>query len=156
VETLPFFRWVKRGLAPVPAGGGGRLSLIHVADLCHLLAGVLTRPPADGVYEVDDGNVNGHSLGEMVAVAAGILGRRARTVGVPRTALTGVASAQQLLARVTGRPAILSPGKVREIFHENWVVTDHRLATALGFEPRFDLQAGFADTIGWYARRGWL
>jgi nucleoside-diphosphate-sugar epimerase len=155
-ETLPFFRWAKRGLAPVPAGGGGRLSLIHVADLCAVVAASLARPLPDGIYEIDDGEVAGYSLSEMAAVAAGVLGRTVRTIGVPRLAMTGVAGVQQLQARVTGTPAILSPGKVREIFHDNWVVTDRRLADALDFVPRFGLRNGFADTILWYARNRWL
>ncbi len=155
-ETLPFFQWVKRGLAPVPAGGRGRLSLIHVADLCAVLMTMLARPPADGVYEIDDGTVAGYSLSEMAGVAAGVLGRRARVVGVPRFLMMGVAGVQQALARATGRPAILSPGKVREIFHHDWIVTDRRLAAALDFRPRFDLKHGFADTILWYSRHKWL
>ncbi|MCW5748744.1 MAG: NAD(P)-dependent oxidoreductase, partial [Alphaproteobacteria bacterium] len=154
-ETLPFFRWVRRGMAPVPAGGG-RLSLIHVADLCAALAEALGRPPADGIYEIDDGAVAGYTLAQMAATAAGVFGRRVRTAPVPRVVMTGVAGMQQALARATGRAAILSTGKVREIFHDDWVVTDRRLATSLAFEPRFDLPGGFADTIGWYQRQNWL
>jgi len=155
-ETLSFFRLVKHGLALVPAGGRGRLSLIHVADLCAALMAMLIRPPADGVYEIDDGAVGGYSLAEMAGVAAAVLGRPARVVGVPRLVMMGVAGVQQVVARVTGRPAILSPGKVREIFHHDWIVTDRRLAAALDFRPRFDLKDGFADTIQWYSRRKWL
>ena len=155
-ETLPFFQWVKRGVAPVPAGGRGRLSLIHVADLCAVLTAMLVRPPADGVYEIDDGTAAGYSLAEMADVAAGVLGRRAHVVGVPRFLMMGVASLQQALARATGRAAILSPGKVREIFHHDWIVTDRRLAATLDFQPRFDLKHGFADTVMWYSRHKWL
>jgi nucleoside-diphosphate-sugar epimerase len=155
-ETLPFFRTVKLGLAAVPAGRPGRLSLIHVADLCAVLAAALVRPPASGVYEVDDGAAGGYSLVEMVEAAAAILGRRTRVIGVPRSLMTGVAAVQQALARVRGRPAILSPGKVREIFHHDWTVTDRRLAEFLGFRPGFDLAGGFADTIAWYRRHHWL
>ena len=32
-ELLPLFRWVARGIAPLPAGGGGRFSLLYVDDL---------------------------------------------------------------------------------------------------------------------------
>lgn len=155
-ETLPFFQWVRRGIAPVPTGGRGRLSLIHVADLCAALVAMLARPPADGIYEIDDGTAAGYSLAGMAAVAGEVFGRRARIVGIPRWLMTGVAELQQVAARATGRPAILSAGKVREIFHPDWVVTDRRLAAALDFQPRFDLRQGFADTVAWYSRHGWL
>ncbi|HJQ57680.1 MAG TPA: NAD-dependent epimerase/dehydratase family protein [Vineibacter sp.] len=154
--TLAFFRWVKRGIAPLPGGRPGRVSLIHVADLCGAVATALGRPPADGIYEIDDGTDGGYSLREMAAVAAERLGRRARPVPLPRPLLTGVAGLQQVIARLTGQPAILSPGKVREIFHPDWRVRDRRLAGALGFAPRLDIRRGFTETIDWYVRHKWL
>jgi nucleoside-diphosphate-sugar epimerase len=155
-ETLAFFRWVKRGMAPVPAGGRGRAALIHVADLCAAIAAALDRPPAAGVYEIDDGQPAGYSLADMVAVAAAAYGRPARLVSLPRLALTTVAGVQQVLARATGRPAILGPGKVRELCHPDWTVCDRRLAAALDLTPQFDLERGFAATIAWYQRHRWL
>jgi nucleoside-diphosphate-sugar epimerase len=155
-ETLSFFRCVKYGLAPVPAGGRGRVALIHVADLCNALAEAIAAPPASGVYEIDDGMPGGYSLAQMAAVAADVLGRRPRVVPVPRPFMAAMAQLQQAQARLSDHAAILSAGKVREIFHPDWGVTDRRLAAALGFVPRFDLKAGFEDTIGWYRRQKWL
>ncbi|TXL74155.1 NAD-dependent epimerase/dehydratase family protein [Vineibacter terrae] len=155
-ETLAFFRCVKRGLAPVPGAGRGRLSLIHVGDLCRVLLAAVSRPTQSGVYEIDDGTAAGYSLADMAGAAAGVLGSRPRTIGVPRALMTGVAGVQQMVARLTGRPAILSLGKVREIFHDDWVVTDRRLMQALGIVPNFDLRLGFEDTILWYLRHRWL
>jgi hypothetical protein len=51
---------------------------------------------------------------------------------------------------------ILTPGKVKEIFHSDWTVHDRRLAAAIGFAARYDLARGFADTILWYRRHDWL
>jgi len=51
---------------------------------------------------------------------------------------------------------ILTPGKVNEIFHSDWTVHDRRLAAAIGLRARYDLAGGFADTILWYRRHGWL
>ena len=42
-----------------------------------------------------------------------------------------------------GPVQILTPGKVRGIFHRDWTVHDRRLAAALGFAARYDLAAGF-------------
>jgi nucleoside-diphosphate-sugar epimerase len=155
-ETLAFFRWVKRGVAPVPAGDRGRVSLIHVTDLCATVTAALDHPPPDDVYEIDDGAAGGYSLADMAAVAADVFGRRVRVLPVPRVALASVAGVQQVLARATGEPAILSPGKVRELCHPDWTVHDRRLAHALDFAPRFDLRRGFAETIDWYERHNWL
>ncbi|QQS11445.1 MAG: NAD(P)-dependent oxidoreductase [Rhodospirillales bacterium] len=155
-ETLAFFRMVQRGFAPVPAGSEGRLSLIHVADLCAAIVATLDHPPADGVYEIDDGAPAGHTLRELAAAAGAALRQRPVVVPVPRPLMAGVAAVQQIVARTRRHPAILGPGKVREIFHSDWVATDHRLAAALAFRPRYDLATGFADTVDWYVRKKWL
>jgi hypothetical protein len=55
-----------------------------------------------------------------------------------------------------GPVRILTAGKVNEIFHSDWTTHDRRLAAATGFQGRYDLSSGFADTILWYRRHGWL
>ncbi len=155
-ETLVFFKAIARGWMASPRGVAGRVSLIHVADLCAAVAATLDRPPEPGVYEIDDGAPGGHTLQGMAAVAADLLGARVRHVGVPRSVMGALAATQQLVARARGQAAILSAGKVRELFHPDWTVGDRRLAGWLGFAPAFDLKDGFADTIGWYRARGWL
>jgi hypothetical protein len=42
------------------------------------------------------------------------------------------------------------------MFHPDWTVHDRRLAAAIDFQARYDLAAGFRDTILWYRRQGWL
>jgi hypothetical protein len=55
-----------------------------------------------------------------------------------------------------GPVQILTPGKVAEIFHSDWTVHDRQLAAAIGLAARYDLAGGFADTVLWYRRHGWL
>jgi hypothetical protein len=51
---------------------------------------------------------------------------------------------------------ILTPAKVRELFHPDWVAHDRSLAAATGFAARYDLPEGFRHTIWWYRACGWL
>jgi hypothetical protein len=51
---------------------------------------------------------------------------------------------------------ILTPAKVRELFHSDWTVHDRRLAAATGFAARHTLPQGFRHTILWYRHHGWL
>ena len=53
-------------------------------------------------------------------------------------------------------PQILSPAKVRELYHSDWTVHENRLAEATGFAARFGLVDGFRHTILWYRQRHWL
>jgi len=51
---------------------------------------------------------------------------------------------------------MLTPGKVREILHPDWVCHDSRVTAVTGWRPRFALAEGFAQTIAWYRQNRWL
>jgi 2-alkyl-3-oxoalkanoate reductase len=155
-ETLAYFRAANRGFAPRPSPANARLSLIHAADLAEALALALDRPALRSVLEIDDGREGGYSYRDMALAAASALGRRVRGVSVPRAAMEFVASVNRLRQSVTGRPQILTKGKVSEIFHLDWTVHDRTFARTTAFAARFDLAAGFHDTVLWYRSRGWL
>ena len=155
-ETLAYFRAVARGLAPRPKLPDARLSLIHVADLAEALALAVERPPPASVYEIDDGREGGYGYGDMQAAAEAGLGRTARSLAIPRMVMDGIARMNGIGQALGGPVQILTPGKVAEIFHSDWTVHDRRLAAAIGFAARYDLAGGFADTVLWYRRHGWL
>jgi nucleoside-diphosphate-sugar epimerase len=156
-ETLAFFKAAQKGFAPVAGDGSGRISAIHVSDvaelLCRLAEGEL--PPADA-YEVDDGAESGYSLREFAAQAGKALGRPVRPVRVPKPVMTLVAAIEQVRAALDGNPRILSPAKVREMNHPDWVAHDHRLGEFLGWKAGIGLEQGFAQTVAWYRRKRWL
>lgn len=159
-ETLAYFRAVARGFAPQPRVAGARLSLIHVEDLAEALALSVERAidgslPAS-TYEIDDGRDGGHSYKEMAEAAGRALGRRPLMLAVPRPVMAALGEVNRLGQSLGGPVQILTPGKVKEIFHSDWTVHDRRLAAALGFVPRYDLAAGFSQTILWYRAREWL
>jgi nucleoside-diphosphate-sugar epimerase len=151
-ETLAYFKMAARGLALQPDQPGSRLSLIHVEDLAEALALALDRALSPAVYEIDDGHPGGYSHADMAAAAADALGRPVRAVRVGRGLMNTVASLNSL------RPGaqILSPAKVRELYHSDWTVHERRLAEAIGFAARFGLVDGFRHTILWYRHRHWL
>ena len=155
-ETLAYFRAVARGFAPRPNLPDARLSLIHVADLAEALALAVERPPPASVCEIDDGREGGYGYGDMQAAAEVALGRKARTLPIPRIVMDGVALINGASQALGGPARILTRGKVNEIFHSDWTVHDRGLAAAVGFAARYDLASGFADTILWYRRHGWL
>ena len=155
-ETLAYFKAVARGLAPRPKVADARLSLIHVADLAEALALALDQPPPPSTYEIDDGREGGYSYRDMADAAGRALGRRPLSLAVPRAVMAAIARVNAIGHSLGGSVQILTPGKVREIFHSDWTAHDRRLAAALGFRPRFDLATGFSETILWYRRQGWL
>jgi dTDP-D-glucose 4,6-dehydratase len=61
-----------------------------------------------------------------------------------------------LLARLPGYTPMLTPGKVREIYHRDWACDSTPIMTQTSWRPRMPLGEGFADTIAWYRQHGWL
>lgn len=155
-ETLAYFRAVARGVAPQPRITEARLSLIHVADLAEALALAVDRNLPQSVFEIDDGRADGYTYRDMAAAAGKALGRREHPLPVPRIFMMGIASLNHLRHAFGGGPQMLTRGKVSEIFHHDWVCHDRRLADASGFKARYDLATGFADTVAWYRKHGWL
>jgi nucleoside-diphosphate-sugar epimerase len=141
-----------RGFALQPDQPDARLSLIHVEDLSEALALALDRPLSPAVYEIDDGHPGGYRHADMAAAAAEALGRPVRALRIGKGPMNAVARLNSL------RPGaqILSPAKVRELYHSDWTVHEHRLAEATGFAARFGLAEGFRHTILWYRHHHWL
>jgi len=151
-ETLAYFKLAAHGFALRPNRPDARLSLIHVEDLAEALALALDRSLPSAVQEIDDGRKGGYSHAEMAAAAAAALGRSVRSLPVPQCAMSAIAAMNLL------RPSaqILTPAKVRELFHPDWATNERALAAATGFAARYDLAAGFHHTILWYRAQGWL
>lgn len=155
-ETLAYFRAASRGVAPQPRLDNARLALIHVEDLAEALAAAVEHRPADSVYEIDDGREGGYGYSDMAAAAAAALGRAVWSLPIPRAAMEIAGWANGLRQSLGGSPQILTGAKVREMFHPDWTVHDHRLAVTIGFRARYDLIAGFRHTVLWYRRQKWL
>jgi nucleoside-diphosphate-sugar epimerase len=157
-ELLPFFKAVRCGLAPRPAGPARRLSLIHIADLAEAVAVFAGRPAAHGqCWELDDGAADGHGWDELALAAGAAFGTRPWPVTVPMVALRTVAQWNALRARLDKRPRMLVPGKVAEMAHFDWRCHD-RPPPEVGtdWQPRWRIGPGFAETIAWYRARSWL
>lgn len=150
-EMLPLFRSMARGLVPIPGSGHGRFSLIHVADLA---SAVLAWLEADGdsgkTYELDDGHEGGYDWDTVLATAARVLRGNApiRRLPIPAPVLRLVGGANLAAARVLGYAPMLTPGKVRELTHADWVGDGSAFVHATGWRPAFGFERGLADTLG--------
>lgn len=157
VQILPFFRLLKRGAALVPAPPAARLSLIHVADLVSAIATWVARgKPAGEIYEVADGRENGYTWPEVIETGARVLSVRPRLVRPPAGLLHGAAWSLRLWARLRGGTPFLTPDKLREIRHPDWVCRDRRFEDTLAWRARQDLESGLRGTLDWYRAQGWI
>ena len=154
--TLPIFRQIQRGLLLVPAADA-RFSLLYVEDLAEIVAHLLEAPSWNGeVIEPDDGR-GGYRWTDLARIAGDHLHRRVRTVPLPWLALWLPAAIAQLMGAVLKRAPMITLGKLRELYHADWVcqATSGTLLSA-GLPPRVAFDNGFAATLAWYKERQWL
>lgn len=155
--TLPMIRELSGKVAIMTGTAGQRLSLIHVADLAAALAAAAEGAGRDrGCYEVDDGTPGGYSHAAMAAAVAHTTGRTPAVVHLPRwlVAMAGLASEGWM--RLGGRAVILSRGKTRELWFENWVCSGEKFEDAGPWQARYRFAEGFGQTLKWYRDNGWL
>jgi nucleoside-diphosphate-sugar epimerase len=148
-EMRPLLEWMqRRGVAPLIGEKSARFSMIYVQDLADAVSRALGTPQwVPGPFELDDGHPRGYSWPEVLAVAARVFNRRIRGVRVPRQLLGAVAGTNLFMARLFGYAPMLTPGKVRELTHPDWVCDNTAFSRATGWQPRTALAEGLAETV---------
>ena len=154
-ETLLLFRALVAGFVVLPPPSN-RVSMIHAADVAGAVAAALESKQTGLICEIDDGKPSGYDWRDVVAIAAQATGRKSRALTLPRAVFQAAALGSELAARLRDRPAIFGRGKVREMFHPDWVIRPCELGGAAGWRPQIGLAEGIAATLAWYRDRGWL
>lgn len=146
-ELLPLFRLMARGIVPLPGARDARASLVHVTDLCAAMIDLLDSD-AQGQYELHDGHDNGYSWDEMGSIVEDVMARpRGLRLRVPGLLLRGIARANLALASTLGRSPMLTPGKLREIRHPDWVCDNAAITAATGWHPSLTLKDGLSRLL---------
>lgn len=154
-EFLPLFRVVTRGWAPLFGGGRQQLSLVYVKDLAQIVWNALTQDAVRG--EVLHVAAPEPVTSRQLVLAMGrALGCSPRCVPLPWLVLRAAAAGQWIAGRLTGRPGILTHGKLREIQANGWVADTSRLRERLGEVCATPLEEGLRETARWYEAAGWL
>jgi nucleoside-diphosphate-sugar epimerase len=155
--TLSLFRCMKFGVVPAPNLNNARLSLIYVDDFCAAVARLLAAPPASGAtFEIGDAREAGYSWREIAEAAAPHLKRRPICVALPKPLILLAAMINAALAKGSGAPRMLLPGKVNEIYHPDWVCRENLLAELIDWQPKIMIDEGFKRTFDWYRSNRWL
>src|SRR5262249_41927625 len=132
--------------------------LIHVRDFA--AAACVALDAGEGILgkaiEVDDGHPGGYSWQDLAEAAGRATGRALRPLRIPPAAIRIAGAGGAFFAGLRGQVPTLSPGKVREILHPDWVCRDRDLERSTGWHAAIELSEGFAETFAWYRARGWL
>jgi nucleoside-diphosphate-sugar epimerase len=154
-DFLQLFKAVRAGIAPRFGGGRQTLSLVYADDLAEVAIACLAHPDAAGkTFNVAHPRiVVAREISEEVSAG---LDRRVVHLPLPAWGLVPLSWGGELIARLTGKPQILSVDRRRELMASGWVCTTVRLRTELGLACGTDLRDGIRRTIAWYQAAGWL
>lgn len=151
LATLPYFKIVKRGFAPEPAAKPApRVSILYVEDAAHAIMAAIDRAEPGHVYEVGDADPDGRSWQEIAEALGAVFGKKPRVIRLPKFVLMVYAHSAETAANLMRRPIMVSPGKIREFFHDDWVAHSPLLSDATGWSAATSLASGFAKTVHWY------
>ena len=147
-EMRPLLRMMMRGLALAPGNGSGRFSLLFVDDLVAAVERLLHLDAApEGPFELHDGRPGGYSWPEAAGIAARLRGRPVRLLSVPTPLLAWVARVNAARGRLFGAVPMLTPGKVRELGHPDWVCDNAPFSAATGWRPEVEFPEGLRRTL---------
>lgn len=147
-ELLPLFRWMERGIAPVLGSANSRFSLLYVEDLAEaVLRWLVSGTALHRTFELDDGRPGGYTWTEVADIIGSLHSRSVIPVRVPVLFLRVLAALNLAAARVIGYKPILTPGKVRELRHPNWVCDNAAFTGATGWSPKVSLEEGLRRTF---------
>ncbi len=155
-ETLVFFQLAQRSLVPLLGSRAAVAAMIHADDLARLLVAQLGEAPRGAVLTAADERPAGYSWREVFVTAARAVGNeRARLFQAPAALLRAAALAGDA-GKLFGSANMLNSQKLRELRHADWSVPAAEWARPAGWEPRYSLIEGFAQTVAWYRRERWL
>jgi nucleoside-diphosphate-sugar epimerase len=147
-EMRPLFLASRYGVLPVTGRSSARFGLLHVDDLvAAVLAWLRTGTPPCGVYELDDGTPGGYDQRAVAAIASQVWKRPVHVLKIPAVLVRIVAGINLGLARLLDYSPMLTPGKVRELQHHDWVCDNSPLTAALGWRPRRRLNDALASAL---------
>jgi nucleoside-diphosphate-sugar epimerase len=148
-ELLPLLKWIRKGILIAPGGGSGRFSLIYSTDLSEAILACLTSDESAGAcFELHDGKGGGYSWEEVRETAIDLYKRSVHRIDIPRGILEAAAGLNMAAARVIGYRPMLTPGKVRELCHDDWVCDNAAICSVTGWQPTVGLAEGLESTFG--------
>lgn len=154
--TLPFFRSVRLGIAPLIGFREKYLSLIHVHDLVQGILAAATAECAVGrIYFISSEEV--YTWWQLTEAARVALGRRrVWRVRVPHAIVMGIASVAEVAGWLMRRPPVFDFEKGRDIIQPYWICSPARAVAEIGYRQTVGLIEGMHQTVAWYREHGWL
>ncbi len=144
-EIKPLLKLASLGFLPVPSNPRHRVSLLHVDDLVTAMLAWLRLSQSSGqIFELSDPRIGGYDWRQLAEILSDYHGHRVRIMRLPKSLLVFFGAVNVGIGRLLGHPAMLSPGKVRELSHSDWTVDPTYAMTHLDWRPLIEFSEGIA------------
>lgn len=151
-EILKLLKASKIGILPAPGSTKNRFSMIHAADLATATVCRVTGAATHSVEEIDDEAVGAYQISDVIAALPNAAAKPVHAVPMPFPILAGIGAGGDLIARVTGKPSMLTVSTARYLCHPDWTVNETKRFQCENWSPQFDLKSGLDDTMQWYRK----
>ncbi|MCK4378544.1 MAG: hypothetical protein KAW01_04335, partial [Deltaproteobacteria bacterium] len=101
------------------------------------------------IYELHDGQPGGYSWDEVVVLFSRLRAKKLIKLHLPLSLLSLSANMNQFISRLTGKHPMLTPGKIRELHHPDWVCDNQAITAQTGWQPKIGLGEGLQRTMKW-------
>ncbi len=135
----------------MPAFVESGLNLVHVDDVADGHLAAMARGRIGERYVLGGQDV---SLREMLAVVAGLVGRKPPTIRIPTAPLFPLAWANEQIARLTGKEPFLTMDSLRMAAHDMYF-SSAKAEAELGYRAGHYSEA-LADAIAWFREAGMI
>lgn len=136
---------IRRRRLALVGDGRNRRTLLHVEDACDAAIAAAEHGAALGqVFNVTDGRV--HTLREIISAIAAALEQRPPRLHLPARPVRVVAGLLEDGLRVVGKKSPVNRATIDKLT-EDIAVSGEKMQRELGFRARYDLQAGWEETI---------
>ena len=145
---------ISKGLEPHIGSFDQQISFIYVKDLARIIVDSLFSDVTNRQYNVSDGGTyNRYALAEGVKKA---MHKKTWKFHLPVFAVSALASLMETIYKNSAAAPTLNKEKMNELTAVNWACSIANVKKDLGFNPRYNLESGLAETIDWYKTNKWL
>ncbi len=153
-DIFILFSSLNKGLEPYIGNFEQRLSFIYVKDLVLVIIRALDTSLNYHSYNISDGLA--YDRFALASVFKNALSKKTLKFHIPLRLVKVLASFLDMLyARSSATPA-LNKEKLAELTAANWICNIEKAEKELGFQPKYNLEHGLAETLAWYKSNNWL
>ncbi len=149
-QFLPLFKGIiKLGLYPQFGSGQQLYSFASVFDVVKalLMAGTIEGPVNGTYFVANDDPVDWKVASSEIA---GYVSRKVRNLTLPTGLLDMIGTFNDVFAHLSGKPALLSREKVKEILASGWICSNEKIKSEWGFACDYDLRRTLRVTYDFY------